>query len=49
MCKTTPTDFDLAIIGFGGAAFASAILATRLDKQVVVVERATIGGTRVNP
>lgn len=48
MCKTTPTDFDLAIIGSGGAAFAAAILATRLDKQVVMVERATIGGTRVN-
>ncbi|WP_241986132.1 FAD-dependent oxidoreductase [Cryobacterium sp. Hz7] len=48
MCKNTPTDFDLAIIGSGGAAFAAAILATRFDKQVVVVERATIGGTCVN-
>lgn len=40
--------FDLAVIGSGGAAFAAAIHARRLDAQVVMVERATIGGTCVN-
>jgi mercuric reductase len=40
--------YDLAIIGSGGAAFAAAIAARRKDKLVVMVERATIGGTCVN-
>ena len=40
--------YDLAIIGSGGAAFAAAIAATRLGRSVVMVERATTGGTCVN-
>lgn len=40
--------FDLAIIGSGGAAFAAAIRATGIGKRVLMVERATIGGTCVN-
>ncbi len=39
---------DLAVIGSGGAAFAAAIHATGLGKRVLMVERATIGGTCVN-
>lgn len=39
---------DLAIIGSGGAAYAAAIRATGLGKQVVMIERSTIGGTCVN-
>jgi mercuric reductase len=39
---------DLAIVGSGGAAFAAAIHATKLGKSVVMVERATLGGTCVN-
>lgn len=42
------TRSDLAIIGSGGGAFAAAIHATRLGKQVVMIERHTIGGTCVN-
>lgn len=41
-------DFDLAIVGSGGGAFAAAISATKLGKRVVMVERGTIGGTCVN-
>ncbi|UKA73535.1 mercury(II) reductase [Arthrobacter sp. FW306-06-A] len=41
-------DFDLAIIGSGGGAFAAAIRATNLGKSVLMVERSTIGGTCVN-
>lgn len=40
--------YDLAIIGSGGAAFAAAIAATRLGRRVVMIERATPGGTCVN-
>jgi len=42
------TRFDLAVIGSGGGAFAAAIHATSMGKRVVMVERATIGGTCVN-
>lgn len=42
------TDFDLAVIGSGGGAFAAAIRATNLGKRVLMVERSTIGGTCVN-
>lgn len=48
MPELSPTDFDLAIIGSGGGAFAAAIRATNLGKRVVMIERATIGGTCVN-
>jgi mercuric reductase len=41
-------DYDLAIIGSGGAAFAAAIRATELDARVVMIERGTVGGTCVN-
>jgi mercuric reductase len=41
-------DFDLAIIGSGGGAFAAAIRATNLGKRVVMIERSTVGGTCVN-
>lgn len=41
-------DFDLAVIGSGGGAFAAAIRATNLGKRVVMVERGTVGGTCVN-
>ncbi|MEC5182172.1 mercury(II) reductase [Arthrobacter sp. CG_A4] len=42
------TDFDLAVIGSGGGAFAAAIRATKLGKRVVMIERSTVGGTCVN-
>jgi mercuric reductase len=41
-------DFDLAVIGSGGGAFAAAIRATNLGKRVVMIERSTVGGTCVN-
>ena len=41
-------DYDLAIVGSGGAAFAAAIRATSLGSRVAVIERATVGGTCVN-
>ena len=39
---------DLAIIGSGSAAFATAIAATRLNASVVMVEHDRVGGTCVN-
>ncbi|MBE4719337.1 mercury(II) reductase [Pseudarthrobacter sp. AB1] len=47
MSEPTP-DFDLAIIGSGGGAFAAAIRATSLGKRVLMIERSTVGGTCVN-
>ena len=41
-------DYDLAIVGSGGGAFAAAIAARRKDLRVVMIERDTIGGTCVN-
>lgn len=41
-------EYDLAVIGSGGAAFGAAIRATDLGARVVVIERATVGGTCVN-
>ena len=41
-------DFDLAVIGSGGGAFAAAIRATKLGNRVVMIERSTVGGTCVN-
>jgi len=41
-------DYDLAIIGSGGAAFSAAIAAVERDLRVVMVERHTVGGTCVN-
>ncbi|NUR14852.1 mercury(II) reductase [Terrabacter sp. C0L_2] len=42
------TRYDLAVIGSGGGAFAAAIHAIGLGKQVVMVEQGTVGGTCVN-
>ena len=41
-------DFDLVVIGSGGAAFAAAIKASELGATVAVLERGTIGGTCIN-
>lgn len=41
-------DYDLIIVGSGGAAFAAAIRATSYGARVAVVERAEVGGTCVN-
>ena len=41
-------DYDLAILGSGGGAFAAAIAARRRDLRVAMIERETIGGTCVN-
>lgn len=41
-------EFDLAIIGSGGGAFAAAIAARQRDLRLVMIERATVGGTCVN-
>ncbi|KXO95095.1 Mercuric reductase (plasmid) [Tsukamurella tyrosinosolvens] len=43
-----PTNYDLAIIGSGGGAFAAAIRASTLGKSLVMIERGTLGGTCVN-
>lgn len=48
MSEPATYDFDLAVIGSGGGAFAAAIRATNLGKRVLMVERSTIGGTCVN-
>ncbi len=45
---STDHDYDLAIVGSGGGAFAAAIRATELGARVAMVERGTIGGTCVN-
>jgi mercuric reductase len=41
-------DYDLAIVGSGGGAFAAAIRAVELGARVAMIERGTIGGTCVN-
>src|SRR5699024_11140630 len=41
-------DYDLLIIGSGGAAFSAAISATENGAKVAMVERGTLGGTCVN-
>lgn len=41
-------DVDLAVVGSGGAAMAAAIAARRAGSSVVLIERATLGGTCVN-
>jgi mercuric reductase len=42
------SEYSLAIIGSGGGAFAAAIHARTQGASVVMIERATIGGTCVN-
>ncbi|MFP5488388.1 MAG: FAD-dependent oxidoreductase, partial [Acidimicrobiia bacterium] len=44
----TSNDYDFAIIGSGGAAFAAAIRAAGLGARCALIERGTIGGTCVN-
>mgnify|MGYP005828584649 CR=1 FL=1 len=41
-------DYDLLIIGSGGAAFSAAIKAIEYGAKVAMVERGTVGGTCVN-
>jgi mercuric reductase len=41
-------DYDLLIIGSGGAAFSAAIKAVEQKAKVAIIERGTIGGTCVN-
>ncbi|WP_036841583.1 mercury(II) reductase [Pontibacillus marinus] len=41
-------DYDLIIIGSGGAAFSAAIKAIEYGAKVAMIERGTIGGTCVN-
>ena len=41
-------DYDLAIVGSGGGAFAAAIAARRMGLRVAMIERDTVGGTCVN-
>ncbi|MDP9484697.1 MAG: mercury(II) reductase [Actinomycetota bacterium] len=42
------TEYDLAVIGSGGGAFAAAIRAVESGARVIMIERGTIGGTCVN-
>src|SRR5699024_5589341 len=39
---------DLVVVGSGGAGMAAAITARRAGKEVLVIERDTLGGTCVN-
>jgi mercuric reductase len=41
-------DYDLLIIGSGGAAFSAAIKAVEHGARVAMIERGTVGGTCVN-
>ncbi len=42
------SDYDLAVIGSGSAAFAAAIRARDLDARVALIEANVVGGTCVN-
>ncbi|MCF8566601.1 mercury(II) reductase [Alicyclobacillus tolerans] len=46
--STGQCDYDLLIIGSGGAAFSAAIQAVSYGAKVGMIERGTIGGTCVN-
>lgn len=46
--STKEGDYDLLIIGSGGAAFSAAIEASKHGVKIAMVERGTIGGTCVN-
>ncbi|WP_026533864.1 FAD-dependent oxidoreductase, partial [Arthrobacter sp. H14] len=45
---STEYEFDLAVVGSGGAAMAAAISARQAGKSVVLIERGALGGTCVN-
>lgn len=45
---SSSADYDLLIIGSGGAAFSAAIKAVEKGVKVAIVERGTVGGTCVN-
>ena len=45
---STSTRYDIAIVGSGSAAFATAIEATRRGGSVVMIEAGIVGGTCVN-
>lgn len=45
---TNEREFDLAVIGSGGAAMSAAIHARLLGASVVAIEQGTLGGTCVN-
>ena len=45
---TEGDDFDLIVIGSGGAAFGAALRASELGAKVAMVERGMLGGTCVN-
>lgn len=40
--------YDIAVVGSGSAAFATAISASRKDASVVLIEQGVVGGTCVN-
>ena len=46
--KAGPSDFDVLIIGTGGAGVAAAIQAVGMGTRVGIVESGTLGGTCVN-
>lgn len=41
-------DYDLVVVGSGGAAMSAAITARQAEKSVLLVEAASLGGTCVN-
>lgn len=41
-------DYDLVVIGTGGAGMSAAVRAAELDRRVCVIEAGTVGGTCVN-
>lgn len=46
--QSTDAQFDVAVVGSGGAAMSAAIHARQRGASVVLVERSTLGGTCVN-
>lgn len=48
MKPNTNVEYELVIIGSGGAAFSAAIEASKYQARIAMIERGTIGGTCVN-